>query len=135
MFIPIGSKRRRPRHENFSEVASIMAEFLGKAEENDAKRWRMEAEMEQKRQEEERKHEEKLMRMMMGVIQQIAGARPQRTQLPSRPPLYQFPNDANQIVNPGHSFPSPGPSRSFPNYSAPQHMMFDSNAYDSESEL
>ena len=116
-----------------------MAEFLQKAEENDAKWWQMEAEIEQKRREEERKHEERMMMMMIGVMQQIAGVTdPHSAHISTRLPPYSvpFPNNIPQTSQPpSQVFPPPGPSNAFstPSYPFPQ-PNFNSGVYDNEDE-
>lgn len=51
----------------------MLTKFVEVTEECDAKRRKVEAELEEKRREQERKHEERMMTMMMGFMQQVMG--------------------------------------------------------------
>ena len=70
VYILAAIKRRRKERETgkSSEHSDILTKFIEALEERSAKRFAIEAELEEKRREQERKHEERMMRMMMEFV-------------------------------------------------------------------
>ena len=73
VYILAAIKRRRKERETgkSSELSDIFTKFIEASEESSAKRFAIEAELEEKRRDQERKHEERMMRMMMEFVCQM----------------------------------------------------------------
>ena len=73
VYILAAIKRRQKERETgkSSEHSDILTKFIEALEESSAKRFAIEAELEEKRREQERKHEERMMRMMMEFVCQM----------------------------------------------------------------
>lgn len=117
----LAAVKRRRGEDTSDNLSQILMKFVQVSEECNAKRRKMEAELEEKRREQEQKHEERMMTMMMSFMQQMMGfplfhpppghphaSLSQPTPLPS-----PFPSTSNS-----HSFQSPRapfpPTQSFP---------------------
>ena len=107
------TKKWRRDTDASEDLTEILSKFVEVTEDCDAKRMRLEAELEEKRREQERRHEERMMTMMMGFMQQLVGF-PHASR-----PLSQAHNPSTSIPRPPFPPSYPCTSNFPPSYATP----------------